>query len=382
MPKKMKNSQMKIGIVCYPSVGGSGVVATELGRHLASRGHEIHFISYEMPFRLQTDEANITFHQVEINRYDLFRYPDYALTLAVKMADVAKTHRLDLFHVHYAIPHATSAYLAKQMLGTHPTKTVTTLHGTDITLVGRDPAYFPIVKFSIDHSDGVTAVSQHLKQETIEHFHLSCPIEVIYNFFDPKPGNIRKKTLREKYAEPQEKLIVHASNFRNIKRTEEVIEIFRLIKSRLPAKLLLLGSGEDLEKTKTLAEFYQLEGDVHFIGNKSSVDPYMACGDLFLLPSEQESFGLVALEAMAYGVPVICSNVGGLSEVVQEGVNGFLLPVGDVAAMTERALQLLSDQKLHAEFSAAAKREAAAHFGADKIVTQYEAYYEKILIGK
>lgn len=370
---------MKIGIVCYPSIGGSGVVATELGHSLAERGHEIHFISYEVPFRLQVDDPNIFFHQVEINRYDLFRYPDYALTLAVKMAQVAKSFSLDLFHVHYAIPHATSAFLAKQLLGALAPKVVTTLHGTDITLVGKDPAYQAIVKFSMDHSDAITAVSHNLKQQTIDHFQPSVPIEVIYNFFVPKTEWVGNKRNRENFALPNEKLIVHASNFRNVKSTEEVIEVFRLIKNEMPAKLLMIGSGEEVNKTKELADFYHLEGDVHFVGNRSFIDHYLACADLFLLPSEQESFGLAALEALAYGVPVVCTTAGGLPEVVQEGINGFLVPIGDVAAMTERSLEILRDKKMYAKFSAAAEQWAKENFTAEKIVPQYEDCYKRVI---
>lgn len=369
---------MKIGMVCYPTLGGSGVMATELGHELALQGHEVHFITYEPPFRLRLDEKNIFFHKVEINQYELFKYPDYALTLAVKMAHVAKHHKLDLIHVHYAIPHAASAFLAKQLLK-NPPKIITTLHGTDITLVGKDPAYHDIVKLSIEASDGVTCVSNQLLLDTCHLFNICCDIEIIYNFFIPQRDLIGKKPLRHLYVEEGEFLILHSSNFRSVKRPKDVFRIFQRISESVKAKLLLIGSGTGLDVIREMALQANMEEKVIFLGKSQDVDPYTASADLFLLPSEQESFGLAALEAMAYGVPVVATNVGGLPELIKDGETGYLSKLGDVDKMAEDSLRLLKDPKLYKQFSQASVARAKDHFSVEKILPQYENVYNSIL---
>ncbi|GAB4233570.1 MAG: N-acetyl-alpha-D-glucosaminyl L-malate synthase BshA [Chlamydiales bacterium] len=369
---------MKIGIVCYPSLGGSGVVATELGHALAKRGHEVHFITYEPPFRLNINEENIFFHEVDIFQYDLFRYPDYALNLAVKIAQVVDAHHLDILHVHYAIPHATSAFLAKQLLGSQSPAIMTTLHGTDITLVGRDPSYYKIVKFSIEQSDAVSVVSEGLRLETRDSFGISKKINVIYNFFDPQPSLDAQKPMRERFVASGEKLIIHVSNFRSVKRVEDVVKIFQRINLNIPSKLLLVGTGEGLEPIRLQVNALGLEERVIFVGKIREVDPYIASADLFLLPSAHESFGLVALEALSYGVPVIASNVCGLPEVVTHGETGYLAPTGDVDAMSHFALNLLTDSNLYEKMSAKAKQDARERFSLEKILPQYLAIYQEI----
>lgn len=371
----IEGDDLKIGIVCYPTLGGSGVLATELGHVLASLGHQVHFITYELPFRLRINEKNIFFHQVEINRYDLFKYPDYALPLAVKIASISKEYDLDILHVHYAIPHATSAFLAKQIIGRERPHVITTLHGTDITLVGRDPAYFEIVRYSIENSTGVTAVSENLRCQTKNYFKLEKPIEVIYNFFSPKSELMGKKPLRSEFVD-NEKLLIHVSNFRSVKRPEDVILIFREVKKVLPVKLLLLGNGEGIESAHQLVRYHRLQGDVIFLGESREIDSYVASADLLLLPSSQESFGLVALEAMAYGVPVIATNIGGLPEVVLHGKTGYLSTPGDINSMGKNALKLLTDEKLYQLFSQAAKLRAKKYFSAEKIVSEYVNFYK------
>lgn len=368
---------MKIGIVCYPTMGGSGIVATELGHELALLGHEIHFITYDIPFRLRLEENNIFFHEVEINQYDLFKYPDYALTLAVKIAEVAERCQLDLLHVHYAIPHATSAFLANQLLKKH-LPIVTTLHGTDITLVGQDPAYFQIVKFSIEQSNGISAVSQSLKDQTCHYFDICNPVEVIHNFFVPKPECLGKP-LRHLFVVGNEKLLIHSSNYRNVKRPVDVVRIFMEVRKEISSKLLFLGSGEGLEAVRSFVNDNNLSSDVYFVGRSRDIDPYMASADLFLLPSSQESFGLAALEALAYGVPVVASRVGGLPEVVENGKTGYLVDVGDIKKMAEQSLHLLTNDDLYASFSDEAVRQAANKFSPKKIVSAYEALYGKVL---
>lgn len=352
-------------------------MATELGHELALRGHEVHFITYEMPFRLNIDSKNIYFHRVETNQYELFKYPDYALTLAVKIASVAKEFSLDVLHVHYAIPHATSAYLAKQLLGASAPVVITTLHGTDITLVGRDPGYFEIVKYSMEQSDGVTAVSQDLKRQTERNFHPKKAIEVIYNFFVPKKVTL----LRERFVSGKEKLLIHSSNFRAVKRPEDVLHIFMHVRKTVPCKLLFLGAGAGIETVKQMVYDRKLSEEVIFLGKNIEVDPYIASADLLLLPSSQESFGVVALEAMAYGVPVIASRVGGIPEVVIDGQTGYLSEVGAVEDMAQNALSLLHDEKMYQAFSQAGKRRAKEHFSIERILAQYLGFYEKILKG-
>ena len=371
---------MKIGMVCYPTVGGSGVLATELGHELAKRGHEVHFIAYEIPFKLRLEDKNIFFHEVEVSYYDLFKYPDYALTLAVKMALVAERHHLDILHVHYALPHATSAFLAKQLNHKISVRTVTTLHGTDITLVGREPAYFNIIKFSIEKSDGVTAVSRSLQKQSCCHFGIKRPVEVIYNFFIPNPNLFGKKPMRHLFVNDKQKLLVHSSNYRSVKRPEDVIHIFTKVRERVDCRLLLVGSGSGLEAVRVLVSEEKLEDHVIFLGKSRDVDPYIASADLLLLPSSQESFGLAALEAMAYGVPVVASDVGGLSELIEHGKSGYLAPVGAIDKMAEYAVHLLTHADDYTVFSHASRERAATEFCAEKIVSQYEAYYHKIML--
>lgn len=370
---------MKVGIVCYPSLGGSGVVATELGHELAAHGHEVHFISYEPPFRLKIDNHNIFFHEVEINRYDLFKYPDYALPLAVKIACVAEEYKLDILHVHYAIPHATSAYLAKQLMREANPAIITTLHGTDITLVGNDPAYFEIVKFSIERSCGVTTVSENLRQQTIQEFQISRPIEVISNFFTPKPSLLGKKPLRQKFVKEDEKLILHSSNFRPVKRPEDVVKVFLEVRKKVASKLLFLGTGEGIEGVRRLVKEHRIENDVYFLGKRGEIDAFVASADLFLLPSSQESFGLAGLEAMAYGVPVISTHVGGLPEVIEHEVSGFLCTPEDIGQMAAYATRLLTDPQLYETISRNGAKRAAENFSSSKVYPQYVAFYKKVL---
>ncbi len=350
---------MKIGIVCYPSIGGSGIMATELGHQLALRGHEVHFITYECPIRLREGEG-LHFHQVEINHYDLFKYPDYALTLAVKIANVAKAYSLDVVHVHYAIPHATSAYLARQMLDAR-IAIITTLHGTDITLVGQNPAFTEIVKFSIEQSDLVTAVSKSLRQDTIDSFAPNQEIEVIPNFFVPRKLDVT----------PTPNLIVHSSNFRPVKRVTDVVRIFAQVRKKIPAHLRLIGSGPCHQEVQRLVQTMDLVEHVTFIGSVPHLDPYIADAKLFLLPSAQESFGLAALEAMSYGVPVVASDVGGLPELVIHGETGYLAEVGDIEKMADLSIEMLNQQS----FGKKAQERALIHFSHDKIVPQYEQLY-------
>jgi N-acetyl-alpha-D-glucosaminyl L-malate synthase BshA len=366
---------MKIGIVCYPTVGGSGIVATELGHALASRGHDVHFISYEIPFKLQIENPHIFFHPVYINNYELFQYPDYALPLAVKIAEVSTKYDLDILHVHYAIPHTTSAYLARQLLKKKKPAIITTLHGTDITLVGKNPNYRGIVKFSMEQSDLITAVSNNLREQTIEYFKSEKTIEVIHNFFIPQPELIGKKPLRQRFVENEEKLILHSSNFRTIKRAEDVIRIFEKIRKKIPSKLILLGYGSEIQNLREMVAELNLNNHVFFIGKITSVDPYTASSDLFLLPSSQESFGLAALEAMAYGVPVVASNAGGLPELIQQGETGFLAPVGDVEAMSDFSIQLLQDHKLYQHISNEGRKQAKEKFSVEVILPKYESCY-------
>lgn len=366
---------MKIGIVCYPTLGGSGIVATELGHELALRGHEIHFITYDIPFRLRIEAPNIYFHEVEIHQYDLFKYPDYALTLAVKIAQVAKHYDLDIIHAHYAIPHATSAYLAKQILGTKKPAVITTLHGTDITLVGRDPAYHHIVKFSIEKSCAVTAVSESLKNQTQTLFDIQRPFHVIYNFVIPKKELIGHKPRRHRFVADNEKLLLHSSNFRSVKRTEDVLNIFLEVRKHVPSKLLFLGTGPTQDELRRLVADFDLESEVVFLGRSRDIAHYVASADLFLLPSEMESFGLSALEAMAYGVPVVASDTGGLPEVVLQGKTGFLSPIGATNEMANHAIELLTNEKLYREFSLKGIEHARTNFSVDKILPQYEKLY-------
>ncbi len=374
----MAERKLKIGITGYPVYGGSGVVATELGLELARRGHEIHFITYAQPFRLSRFVENVYYHEVEVPIYPLFEYPPYSLALAVEMQNVTERWGLDLLHVHYAVPHATSAWLAKELLQDRAPKVVTTLHGTDITLVGRDPSYHAITRFSISRSDGLTAVSSYLKGETVERFNVPPErIEVIPNFVDL---NHYRRGIepchRHQFAEPTEKVVMHISNFRSVKRVTDVVRIFARIARERPARLVFIGDGPERSTTQQVAEEEGIDHRVMYMGKQESVAEILACADVFLLPSASEAFGLVALEAMSCGVPVVASDVGGIPEVVAEPA-GILRPVGDVDGMAAAALDLLDESRW--DEASAAAREQAATFAADIVVPRYEAYYERIL---
>ncbi|MDT0631138.1 N-acetyl-alpha-D-glucosaminyl L-malate synthase BshA [Rubrivirga sp. S365] len=388
---------MTIGITCYPTFGGSGVVATELGKALAARGHTVHFIAYALPLRLEHVAQNLTFHEVRVNTYPLFEYPPYALALASKMIDVATHDGLDLLHVHYAIPHATSAVLAQQILRSKGVEipVVTTLHGTDITLVGKDPSFKPVVEHAIDASDGVTAVSDWLRRETYASFDVSREIEVIPNFVDTERFQRQPKDhFKQAIAPDGERLLVHVSNFRRVKRTGDVVDVF----ARLHAegawpegdprhgeaggvKLLMVGDGPERAAAEARAREAGVWGEVRFIGKQEPVEEILSIADLFLMPSGSETFGLAALEAMACGVPVVSSDIGGLPELNVEGVTGFLRPLGDIDGMTAAAREILSHPALHARMAAAARERAVTEFEIDRIVPRYEAHYARLVAG-
>ncbi|WP_027000537.1 N-acetyl-alpha-D-glucosaminyl L-malate synthase BshA [Eisenibacter elegans] len=368
---------MKIGIVCYPTFGGSGVVATELGKGLAQRGHQVHFITYSQPVRLDFINENLFYHQVYLPSYPLFQYPPYELALAGKIVNVALHEKLDLLHVHYAIPHASAAFMAKQILKTRGVElpVVTTLHGTDITLVGKDSSFEPVITFSINASDGVTTVSESLKKDTYAHFAVEKDIAVIPNFIDLERFKKQKKEHFKKAICPNdEKLLVHTSNFRKVKRIEDILAIFRNVRAEIPAKLLLVGDGPERNAMEELARKWQIADDVRFLGKLEAVEEVLSLADLFLMPSEKESFGLAALEAMACEVPVIASDAGGIPELNIDGVTGFNSPVGDVAAMTRNALHILQDDMLPAFRKNALAN--AQQFDIVNILPQYEAFYE------
>jgi L-malate glycosyltransferase len=371
---------MKIGISCYPVYGGSGVVATELGIELAARGHEVHFITYAQPFRLPYFVERIFYHEVEVPNYPLFEHPPYNLALSVAMQNVVEQHDLDLLHAHYAVPHATSAWIAKEMLNRDAFRIVTTLHGTDITLVGQDPSFRSLTQFSIRKSDGLTAVSEFLRHETHMHFGIAPEkICVIPNFVDL--DRYRRDAYpchRDKLARPGEKIVTHISNFRAVKRVDDVVRVFARVAAAMPARLLLVGDGPDRVKAQEVADIEGVADRVLFLGKQNSVAELLACTDLFLLPSENEAFGLVALEAMSCGVPVIATRTGGIPEVVDDGVSGYLAPVGDIEAMAEAAIPLLTDRDTWKRFSEAA-RAGAERFSAEHVVSQYESYYEEVL---
>jgi N-acetyl-alpha-D-glucosaminyl L-malate synthase BshA len=371
---------MKIGIVCYPTHGGSGVVASELAIGLAAKGHELHIVSYAPPFRLRAFHQNIFLHEVDVAMYPLFKYPFYELGLATKLVELAETCGLDIIHAHYAVPHAASAYLAKQIFNSRRLRTVTTLHGTDITLVGAEPSFRRVVKFAIEQSDGVTAVSQFLRRQTIEEFDIRREIRVIPNFVDlDRPARNRDECSRAAFAPAGEKVLMHASNFRPVKRVDDVVRIYARVRERIPAKLLLIGDGPERPHVQQLVKAMGLASDVHFLGEQDQLEPLFFCTDLFLLPSEQESFGLTALEAMNCSVPVVASDVGGLPEVIVDGETGFLAPVGDIEGMAGKAVELLGDPARLALFRARARRRAEQHFDAARIIPQYEAFYEGLL---
>ena len=371
---------MKIGITCYPTYGGSGVVATELGMELAARGHEVHFISYAPPIRLTDTNDRIQFHEVEISSYPLFDHAPYALSLAVKMMEVAETENLDLLHVHYAIPHSVSAFLARSMAAPRRLPFITTLHGTDITLVGNDRSFLPITKFSIEQSDGVTAISHYLKQRTLEDFDIKHPIEVIPNFVNcdlylrkDDPG------MRAEWAPGGEPILMHLSNFRPVKRLTDVIEIFALVREKMPAKLVLIGDGPDRGAAEYIVRKKKLVRDVHFLGKQDRVYQYLSQADLFLLPSDMESFGLAALEAMACEVPVVASNVGGVPEVIENGVDGYLHEPRDVKAAARYALEILSRQDRGRSMGQTARINARKKYCANDVIPLYEEYYRQVI---
>ena len=371
---------MKIGITCYPTYGGSGVVATELGLELAARGHDVHFISYAVPVRMTEASERLHFHEVEVMTYPLFDHPPYTLALASKMYNVAVNEALDLLHVHYAIPHSVSAYLARAMSKARRLPFVTTLHGTDITLVGSDRSYLPITRFSIEESDRVTAISEYLRQVTEREFGIGRPVEVIPNFvncdvFQPADGECRRK----EFAPHEEKILVHLSNFRPVKRVTDVVEIFGLVRREIPAKLLMIGDGPDRTVAEWMVRERNLGRDTIFLGKQSQVQDLLTSADVLLLPSDLESFGLAALEGMACGVPAVCSKVGGLPEVITDGVEGYLVPPRDVKTMAARSLDILSDPERRERMGRAARARAQRDFCSDKIIPQYEKLYQDLL---
>ncbi|MBP7168055.1 MAG: N-acetyl-alpha-D-glucosaminyl L-malate synthase BshA [Bacteroidia bacterium] len=372
---------MRIGIVCYPTFGGSGVVATELGKALADKGHRIHFITYSQPVRLDYFSENISYHEVTIAKYPLFDYIPYETALTSKLVDVALFEGLDVLHVHYAIPHASVAYLAKQILAAQGVTlpVVTTLHGTDITLVGKDSSYLPVVTFAINHSDGVTAVSDSLKQDTYNNFKISKDIEVIPNFIDLKRFSKKAKDhFRKAIAPNGERLIVHTSNFRKVKRVQDVVHVFNKLKDQVPSKLLLIGDGPERHNTEQLCRDLNLCDDIRFLGKQEMIEEILSICDLFIMPSETESFGLAALEAMACQVPVISSNAGGMPELNIQGVTGFMSNVGDVDDMAKNAVKILKHDEDLARFKENALKRAA-EFDIEKIMPMYEAMYAKVI---
>ncbi len=375
---------MKIGITCYPTYGGSGVVATELGIELAAKGHEIHFITYQQPFRLTGRERGIQYHEVPVPTYPLFEYPPYDLALATRMSEVGERYGLDVLHVHYAIPHSVSALLARQMLAGSGRKLpfVTTLHGTDITLVGLDRSYLPVTKFAIEESDGVTAISDYLREKTLQEFGIKRPIEVIPNFvncdlYKPLPEDERVAG-RKLYAPNGEALLLHLSNFRPVKRVEDAVRVFAKVAAEIPARLLMVGDGPDRSNAEYLAQSLGVADKVLFLGKKDEVHNLLPLVDLLLMPSKLEAFGLVALEAAACRVPTISTRQGGVPELIEDGVNGRLLPVGDVDAMAEASIELLRDPARLGEMAIAARRTAQQKFCTTLIIPQYERYYEQV----
>jgi N-acetyl-alpha-D-glucosaminyl L-malate synthase BshA len=373
---------MKIGITCYPTYGGSGAVATELGLELARRGHQVHFITYDSPFRLRGYAERVFFHQVEtrMGRYPLFDHFPYTLALASKQYEVVLQERLEVLHVHYAIPHATTAYLARQMLnGEWPLKVITTLHGTDITLVGQESSFYGITKFSIEQSNAVTAVSSYLRDETYRAFGcVSCDVRVIPNFVNLQEYRPAEPASRAQLAPAGHKVISHVSNFREVKRVKDVVRVFARIQRALPATLIMIGDGPERMDAENEARELGVSADVRFLGRLDSVASLLQGSDLFILPSQTESFGLAALEAMACGAPVVASRAGGLPEVIDDGVNGILEPVGSVEAMGRRAVELLRDPQRHAAMRAAAIAKAE-QFSSDRIVPMYEGFYREVL---
>lgn len=371
---------MRIGIVCYPTFGGSGVVATELGHALAAKGHVVHFITYMQPVRLRPEVGSVHYHEVRVSDYPLFDYQPYELVLSSKLVDVAKYEKLDLLHVHYAIPHASAAYMAQRILEAEGIRLpfVTTLHGTDITLVGRDPSFEPVISFAIEHSDAVTAVSESLRKDTYEHFRVKRSIDVVPNFVClDQYSAANAMAVRQRYAPNGERLLVHVSNFRPVKRVDDVVAVFKRVREQMPAKLLLVGDGPDRQRIETACRQSGFSGDVHFLGKLTAPEDVLVGCDLFLLTSDTESFGLAALEAMACGVPVVSTNTGGTPEVNKHGVSGLLSPVGDVEAMATNALVILRNDADLSRFRAGALEEAK-RFDVDRILPLYEALYQRV----
>jgi N-acetyl-alpha-D-glucosaminyl L-malate synthase BshA len=379
---------MRIGITCYPTYGGSGIVATELGLELAMRGHEVHFITYANPIRLDASIPRIHYHEVEVSNYPLFQYPPYCLALASRMADVAASYDLDLLHVHYAIPHSISAMLARQMLARRKGSAgrrlpfITTLHGTDITLVGMDPSYFTITKFSIEESDGVTAISEDLRRHTVEVFGVTDEIRVIHNFVNctTYAPDAEKKGI-ERFAPNGEKLMIHLSNFRPVKRVLDCIRILAEVRKSVDANLLMVGDGPERGPAEHLAAQLGVSRHVEFLGKQNGVERLIRLADAILMPSEMESFGLAALEAMACGVPAVGTRVGGVPELITDGEDGFLEAVGDVAGMAGKAARLLTEPSLRERMGEAARKTATTRFCTDRIIPQYEAHYEEVVKG-
>ncbi|MFC6103909.1 N-acetyl-alpha-D-glucosaminyl L-malate synthase BshA [Olivibacter domesticus] len=372
---------MRIGIVCYPTFGGSGVVATELGKALAANGHQVHFITYSQPARLDFFSANLFYHEVSISKYPLFDFPPYELALASKLVDVIRFEKLDLLHVHYAIPHASAAFMTKQILSTYGIQipVVTTLHGTDITLVGKDPSYNPVVTFSINQSDGVTAVSQNLKEDTLKHFDITKDIRVIPNFIDLTRFSLKpREHFKRAIAPGDERILIHTSNFRRVKRTSDVIKVFQKIQEKIRCKLLMVGDGPDRVNAEQLCRDLGVCNDVRFLGKQDAIEEILSVADLFMMPSESESFGLAALEAMACSVPVVSSNVGGLPELNVDGVTGFLDEVGDIDQMASHAIYILEDNERLASFKSAALQRAK-EFELSLILPVYEEYYQEVI---
>ena len=375
---------MNIGIICYASIGGSGIVATELGKNLASRGHHVHVLSAETPFRLGEYQPGLSFHRVETPNYPLFREPQYLLALANKIVQVSRDERLDIIHAHYAVPHATAGYLAKQILGAanggRIPRVITTLHGTDITLLGADRSYKEIVAFSIAQSDGVTAVSESLKEDTYRELGHTRDIRVIPNFVDVVDTRRRDcADLRARFAPHGEKLVIHVSNFRPVKRVGAVVEVFRQIHAAVPSRLLMVGDGPDLPEAAAQVRAEGLADDVRFLGDQEQVVQLLSASDLFLMPSAQESFGLAALEAMACEVPVVASRVGGVPELVDDGVTGVLCPAEDLSVMAAASIRLLTDAGLHARIAKAARSRAVERFADTRIIPLYEGLYDEVL---
>lgn len=372
---------MKIGITCYPTYGGSGIVATELGLELANRGHEVHFITYANPIRLDPGIANIHYHEVEVSTYPLFQYPPYSLALASRMSEVAEQHELDLLHVHYAIPHSISALLAQQMLeGRRRLPFITTLHGTDITLVGLDRSYYPITKFSIEKSNGITSISNNLREHTVEVFGITKPIEVIHNFVncDLYRPDVNKEGARA-FSPNGEKLLIHLSNFRPVKRVLDCIRILAEVRKQCPAHLLMVGDGPDRGPAEALTRQLDVSRHVSFLGKRDHVERLIPLAHVLLMPSEMESFGLAGLEAMACGVPPVATRVGGVPELITDGVDGFLEAVGDISAQARHVAALLCEPGLHEQFAAAARNSAEQRFATRTIIPQYEALYRRLI---